>query len=196
MNAISNILARLPKAKSSADFDAALVDLETEQVAALAAVGDLEAQREDLIFTGGDLAALEGDIALAEGRVKTLGVALAGARRRREQAVEAEAQAEMEATGEAARKLTAKLTETLIDFARVAEQLACHAETIKGLRAKITEKNNVVRAGNRGDLVVSDPVNSLPAIVGRHVADPVRGLVIPEYHPRHPHGPALLKLKA
>ena len=67
MNAITSILKRLPKMKTSADFDAAIADLETEHAAALAAVGELEAQREDLIFTGGDLAALEADISAAEG---------------------------------------------------------------------------------------------------------------------------------
>ena len=195
MNMISTVLKRLPKAKTSADFDAALADLETEHARALAAVGELEGKREDLIFTGGDLAALEADISAAEGEAKTLAVAITGAEKRREQAAEAEAQAEMEATGEAARKLTAKLTTALIGFGAAAEQLAGHAESIRGLRAKITEKNNVVRAGNRGDLVVGDPINDLPAVAGRHVADPVRGLVIPEYWPRHPHGPALLNLK-
>ena len=67
MNAITNILARLPKAKSSADFDAAIPDLETAHTEAVAAVADLEAGREAAIFEGGNLEALEADIAAAEG---------------------------------------------------------------------------------------------------------------------------------
>ncbi len=70
MNAITSILTRLPKAKTSADFDAALADLECEHAEATAAVGRLEAQREDLTFTGGDLAKLETDITAAEGTAK------------------------------------------------------------------------------------------------------------------------------
>ena len=196
MNAITNILKRLPKAKTSADFDAALADLETEHASALAAVGDLESQREDLIFTGGDLAALEADISTAEGRVKTLAVAMEGARKRREQAAEAEAQAELEAVADKARKLNKTLRARLIDFGKVAEELAGHAETIKGLREQIAATNSRVRVCGRADLVARDPFNALAEVVERQVTDPVKGLNIPEFYPRRADGdgPALLRL--
>jgi len=194
MNAITSILARLPKAKTSADFDAALADLETEHAAALAAVGTLESQREDMIFTGGNLGKLERDIAEAEGRVKTLGVAIEGATKRQAAAVEAERQAALEATAKVARQHNAKLRTRLIAFASVAEELAGHASEIKQLRAEILTANSVVREAGRRDLAVDDPIRSLPEIVGRQVHDPVKALVIPEFWPRHPDGPALLKL--
>ncbi len=194
MNAITSILARLPKAKTSADFDAALADLETEHAEALAAVADLESQREDLIFSGGDLVKLEADISAAEGRAKTLAVAMEGARKRREAAAEAEAQAELEAVASDARKLNVKLRAQLIDFGKVAETLATHAEKIKGLREQITVANIRVRTCGRSDLVISDPYKTLPEIVGRVVGDPMRNLHIEEFWPRHRKGPALLEL--
>ena len=49
MNMINNILARLPKAKTSADFDAALADLETEFVSATAEVAKIESQNTELL---------------------------------------------------------------------------------------------------------------------------------------------------
>ena len=197
MNMITNILARLPGLKSSADFDAAITDLETEHASALAAVGELEAGREAAIFDGGNLAALEADISAAEGRAKTLAVALEGARKRRETAIEAERMAELEATAAAARKLNTKLRARLIDFGKVAEELAGHAETIKGLCVEITAINTRVRTCGRADLAVPDPFRALAAVVERQVADPVTGLVIPEFWPRRMDGdgPALLRLR-
>ncbi len=196
MNMISNVLARLPKAKTSADFDAALADLKTEHAAALADVGELESQREDLIFTGGDLGKLEADIGTAEGKVKTLAVAMEGARKRREAAAEAERQAELEAVAAGAGKLNVKLRAELIAFGKAAEELARHAKTINGLRAEITVANTRVRTCGRSDLAAPDPVRSLVEIAGRQVMDPVMGLVIPEYYPRRAEGgPALLKLR-
>ena len=56
MNTITSILRKLPDLKTSTDFGKAITNLETEHAAALAAVGELESQREDLIFAGGDLA--------------------------------------------------------------------------------------------------------------------------------------------
>ncbi len=196
MNAITSILARLPKAKTSADFDAAITDLETEHAAATAAVGELEAGREAAIFSGGDLAALEADISAAEGRVKTLGVAITGATKRRDEAAEAEAQAKLEAVAADARKLNKTLRAELVAFGKVADTLAGHAGAIKGLRAQILEKNNHVRTCGRADLAVRDPIRDLPEIVGRQVTDSVMGLVIPEFYPRRADGdgPALLKL--
>ena len=124
MNMLDNVLSRLPKAKTSADFAEAITDLETENASALAAVGDLEGQREDLIFSGGDLDRLEADIAAAGGKVKTLDIALTGARRRHTEATEAERQAELEATGKAARKINARLESALKVFSENAEALA------------------------------------------------------------------------
>ena len=196
MNAITNILARLPKVKTSVDFDAAIGDLEMARAEAAAAVAELEGQREDLIFDGGDLAALEADISAAESRTKTLAVALSGARKRREAAIEAERQAELDADADKARKLNAKLKAKLIAFGKAAEELAGHAKTITGLRAEILTANNVVREGGRGDLVQDDPFNALAAVAGRHVIDPVKGLVIPEYWPHRAAPPALALLKA
>ncbi len=189
-----NILSNLTKLKSAADFSAAITDLEREHAAALAAVADLESQREDLIFSGGDLVKLEADISAAEGRAKTLAVAMEGARTRRDAAAEAEAQAELEAVASDARKLNVKLRAQLIDFGKVAETLASHAEKIKGLREQITVANIRVRTCGRSDLVISDPWKELPEIVGRVVGDPMRNLHIEEFWPRHRKGPALLKL--
>ena len=197
MNMISTILKQLPGLKSSSDFASAIDSLETEHASALAAVTELEAGREAAIFDGGDLAALEADIAAAENRAKTLAVALEGARKRRESAVEAERMAELEALGQKARKMNAKLRVRLIDFARVAEELADHAGEIRALRAEILTANNAVREGGRSDLVQHDPVRGLVELVGRQVADSAKGLVIPEYWPRRADGdgPALALLK-
>ena len=192
-----NVLSNLRKMKTSTDFAAGIDSLETEHAAALAAVGELESQREDTLFEGRNLDALEADIAKAEGKAKTFDIALVGARRRHTEATEAEAQAELEATAATARKLNTKLRARLIDFARVAEELADLAGAIRALRATILTANNVVREGGRGDLVQHDPVPGLVEVVGRQVVDPVKGLVIPEYWPhRAEGGPALLKLTA
>ena len=86
MNALTSILSKMPGLKSSADFAGAIDTLEAEHSSALAVVGELESRREDAIFGSGDLSALEADILTAENRVKTLAVAMAGARKRCEQA--------------------------------------------------------------------------------------------------------------
>jgi chromosome segregation ATPase len=197
MNMITSILARLPKAKTSADFDAAISELEKEFALARAAVGELEAQREDTIFAGGDLDRLDADVGAAENRAKTLAVALEGATKRRDQAMEAEAQAALEATARDARKLNAKLTASLIGFANAADEMAGHADEIKRLREKIDAANKHVRVCGRSDLAIDDPVSSLPEITGRLVHDPMAGLNVPEFWPRtrHDDGPALLKLR-
>ena len=195
MNAITTILKRLPALKSAADFDAAITDIEREHAEAGAAVGTLESQREDMIFTGGNLGKLETDINAAKSRTETLNIALEGARKRREMAIEAEAQAELEATGATARKLNKTLRAELVAFGKVAETLATHAETIKGLRAEILTANNAVREGGRGDLVQHDPVRGLVELAERQVVDSAKGLVIPEFWPhRAEGGPALSRL--
>ena len=127
--------------------------------------------------------------------MKTLGIAITGATKRRTEAAEAEVQAELEAKGKAAVKMNAKLKTTLIAFATTAETLAGHAAEIKALRAKLITMNNVVREGGRSDLVAHDPVRGLAELTGRQVHDPVKALVIPEFWPPHPDGAALLKLK-
>ncbi len=192
---MTKILANLKKLKSSADFADALVDLETERDAALAAVAELEAGRESAIFDGGNLDKLEANISAAEARVKTLGVAITGATKRRDEASQAEVDAELEADADGAQKLKTKLRAELIAFAEAAETLAGHAEQITELRKKIATANNTVRDGGRRDLVERDPIRELPDALGRTVADPVRALVIPEFWPRHRKGPALLELK-
>ena len=126
--------------------------------------------------------------------MKTFGIAITGATKRRTEAVEAEAQAELEAKGKAAVKMNAKLKTTLIAFATTAETLAGHAAEIKQLRAELITMNNVVREGGRSDLVQHDPVQGLVEIAGRQVADSAKGLVIPEFWPPHPDGAALLRL--
>ncbi len=195
MNMISTILKQLPGLKSSADFDAAITDLETEHAAALAAVTDLEAGREAAIFNGGDLAALEGDILAAESRMKTLSIALAGARKRQTAAVEAETQAALEKKGATTRKLNAEVRADLAAFDTPAAAAVKLAERITERRREIAVLNAELRAGGRGDLVCVDPINDLAATVDRQVADPIRALVIPEYWPRrHPDGPALSRL--
>ena len=195
MHAITSILRSLKKLKSSADFTAPIDTLETEHAEAVAAVGELEAGRESAIFDGGDLAKLEADISAAEGRAKTLNIAMEGARKRREAAIEAEATAALEAIGKAAQKLTGKLLAELISFGKVAEALSDHAKAITSLRREIAGRNTELRTAGRGDLAVDDPIRSLPEIVGRQVHDPVKALVIPEFWPRHPDGPALALLK-
>ena len=195
MNAITSILSSLKKLKSSADFTAAIDTLETEHAEAVAAVGELEAGRESAIFDGGDLAKLEADISAAEGRAKTLNIAMEGARKRREAAIEAEATAALEAIGKAAQKLTGKLLAELISFGKVAETLTGHAETVTSLRREIAGLNTELRTAGRGDLAVADPITSLPEIAGRQVADSAKGLVIPEFWPhRAEGGPALARL--
>ena len=195
MNMISNILKQLPGLKSASDFDAAITTLERELAEATTAVNELEGKREDLIFSGGNLSKLEADILAAESRVKTFGIAITGATKRRTEAVEAEAQAELEAKGKAAVKMNAKLKTTLIAFATTAETLAGHAAEIKQLRAEILTANNAVREGGRGDLVQHDPVRGLVELAERQVADSVKGLVIPEFWPAHPDGAALSLLR-
>ena len=195
MNAFTSILSKMPGLKSSADFADALGDLETEHAAATAAAADLESQREDLIFSGGNLTRLDADIAAAEGQVRTLTTAIEGARKRRDQAAEAESQAELEAVAKAAGKLNKTLRAELISFGKVAETLTTHAAAITELRAEILEKNNHLRACGRSDLVARDPIRDLPEALDRLVGDPLRNLHIEEFWPRHGKGPALLELR-
>ncbi len=111
-----------------------------------------------------------------------------------EAAAEAEAQAKLVALSDEARKLNKTLRAELIAFGQVAETLACHAEAIKDLRKQILEKNNHVRVCGRSDLAVRDPIRDLPETTGRRVTDPLHGLHIAEFWPRHRKGPALLEL--
>ncbi len=195
MNAITRILKQLPALKTSTDFAGAITTLELEHTEAVAAVGELEAGREAAIFSGGNLGKLESDIAEAQSRVRTLDIALTGARKRREAAIEGEATAALEAVAAAAGKLTKTLRAELISFGKVAEALTGHAETVTSLRREIARRNTELRTAGRGDLAVDDPITSLPELVERIVHDPVKGLIIPEFWPPHPDGPALLELK-
>ena len=194
MNMISTVLKQLPGLKSSADFAAATATLEAEHATAQAAVATLEARREDTLFEGGRFDALEADIAAAEAQVRTLDVALTGARRRHSEATEAEAQAALEAAGKAAKKMNDKLRVEMIGFAQAAETLAAHADGIKTMRHKLREMKAALVAGGRGDFGPVDPIQEAIALSGRQVRDPLAGLQIPEFWPPHPDGPALLTL--
>ena len=189
-----NALGNLRKLKSSADFDAAIPDLETAHAEAVAAVGELESKREAVLFEGGRLDKLGASIAAAEAQARTLDTALTGARRRHTEATEAEAQAALEAAGKAAKKMNDKLRVEMIGFAQAAETLAAHADGIKTMRHKLREMKAALVAGGRGDFGPVDPIQEAIALSGRQVRDPLAGLQIPEFWPPHPDGPALLTL--
>jgi len=190
-----NILARLPKMKTSTDFNSALADLEREKAAAATAVADLEARRESAIFAGENLDKMEGEIIGAEHRVRTLGVALEGARKRRDAAIEAERQTGLEKIGKAASKLNGELRKRLVNFATSAQELATHADAIERLRREIASLNSALRDGERADLVARDPVHEAVEAAGRQVRDPLSNLNVAESYPPHPTGPALALLK-
>ena len=195
MNTITSILRKLPDLKTSTDFGKAITNLETEHAAAVAAVGELEAGRESAIFDGGDLAKLEADISAAEGRAKTLNIALGGAQKRHGQATEAERVARLVAVGKRAVKLNGELRSALTGFAQAAETLATHAGQIKALRHKLRGLKAELVTGGRGDLAPRDPVNDAAAAAGRPVRDPLGNLSVPEFWPAHPDGAALSLLK-
>ncbi len=192
---MTNVLSNLKKLKSSADFDTAITDLEAELSEATADVDELESQREDLIFSGGNLAKLEADIAAAEGKAKTLTIAMEGAKRRRDEAAEAERMAELEKVADGGQKLKTKLNAELIEFHKLASALAIHAGEITKLREDIASANKTTFRAGRGDLKVKDPVYDLGKRLERRVHDPLRGMLIQGYWPADGHGPALAALK-
>ncbi len=179
MNVLTNILKKLPGLKTSADFDAALADLETEHAAALAAVAELEAQREDLIFSGGDIGKLARDIVEAESKAKTFSIALDGARKRRDEAAKAERMAELEAAAAGNRKRNATLASEQAAFEEAIAKVLKHAENMTVLRAEIRMVNTTLLEGNRADLVVIDPIKQQARDTGKQITDPLAGLVIP-----------------
>ena len=196
MNSLTTILKKLPSLKTSAEFGTAVATLEAEHSEVTAAVAALAGKREDVIFEGGDLAKLEREISAAEAIVRTLGVALDGARSRQGQAVEGERTAALEAVADDARKLNKTLRARLIAFGENAKTLADHAREITKLRATINTANNTIREAGRADLVSTDPINELAATLDRQVADPVAALVVPEFWPHSPDdGAAIMKLK-
>ena len=190
-----NVLTNLKKLKSSADFADALVDLETEHAEAVAAVADLEAGREDMIFSGGNLDKLEANISAAEARVKTLGVAITGATKRRDEASQAEVDAELEAVADGAQKLKTKLNAELIEFHKLAAALAIHAGEITRTRVDIAAANKITFKAGRGDLKIKDPVYDLGKRLERRIPDPLRGMLIQGYWPVDGHGLGLAKLE-
>ena len=195
MNMVDAILKKLPNLKSSEDFAAAVVTLETAHSEASAKVAELEAGREDRIFSGGNLSALEGDILAAESRVKTLAIAVSGATKRQAAAVEVEAEAKLVKVADEAGKLNKTLRARLIAFGVLADELAGHATVITNLRAEVLVKNTHLRTCGRADLAIDDPTAVLSELAGRRVLDPIKSLVVPEFFPhRHEDGPALLML--
>ncbi len=179
-----NVLSTLKKLKTSADFAGAIDTLEADHAEAVAAVGELEGKREDLIFTGGDLAKLERDIVEAEGRVKTLAIAISGAERRRTEAAEAERMAEMVAVGNEAKKQTATLRKALAAFEETAAELAKDAENVTALRREIATLNAKLREGNRADLAARDPIKQQARDADRQITEPLAGLVIAGHWPQ------------
>ena len=160
MNAITSILKQLPGLKSSADFDAAITDLETEHASAISAVSELEAGREAAIFNGGNLDKLASDISAAEREAEMLNIALAGARRRRDEAAEAERMAGLKAVGKRYVKMNGELRSEMIGYAKAAETLAGHAGKMKSLRDQLRGMKAELVAGGCGDLAPRDPIYS------------------------------------
>ncbi len=192
---MTKILENLKKLKSSADFAAAITDLETEHTAATAAVAELEAGREAAIFSGGNLEKLARDISDAVSRVQTLGVAMEGARKRRDAAIEAEARAEFEVVADGAVKLKKALLAQLIAFHKTASELAIHAGEITALREAISRANKVVLRAGHADLQTRDPLYDLGKKLGRRVPDPLRGMQIAGFWPSDGNASALAGLR-
>ena len=189
------VLRNLKKLKTSADFAGGIDSLETERTAALAAVATLEAKREDTLFEGRNLDRLEADIAAAGGKVKTLDIALTGARRRHTEATKAERMAGLEALGKRAVKLNGELRSAMIGFGDTASTLAGHAGQIKNLRHKLRVMKAEFVSGGMSDLGPVDPINEVAGLAGRQVRDPLAGLHVAEFIPAHPDGAALALLK-
>ena len=192
---MTKILEDLKRLKTSSDFADALVDLEREHVDATGKVAELEAGREAAIFDGGNLSKLARDISDAAGRVQTLGVAIDGARKRRDQAAEAEAMAELEAVADGAKKLKVKLRAELIAFGTVAETLAGHASKITVMREEISRANKAVLKAGHSEIQVRDPLYDLGKKLGHRVPDPMRGLTIAGFWPSDGKPAALTGLK-
>ncbi len=190
-----NVLTNLKKLRTSSEFGAAIGDLEREHVEATAKVDKLEAGREAAIFDGGDLSKLARDISDAVGRVQTLGVALDGARKRRDAAIETEDMAELEALADGARKLKTQLRAELIAFGAAAETLAGHASKITVMREEISRTNKAVLRAGHGEIQVRDPLYDLGKKLGHRVPDPMRGLTIAGFWPSDGKPAALTGLK-
>ena len=190
-----NVLTNLKKLKTSTDFDAAITDLETEHAEAVAAVGEMEAGRESAIFDGGNLEKLARDISDAVSRAQTLGVAMEGARKRRDAAIETEDMAELDAVADGARKLKVKLRAELIAFGTAAATLAGHASKITVMREEISRANKAVLKAGHSEIQVRDPLWDLGKKLGHRVPDPMRGLTIAGFWPSDGKPAALTGLK-
>ena len=183
MNALTNLLKKLPGLKTSADFVSAIVDLEREHAEATTAVAELEGKRETALFDGGDIGKLEDDILAADSKAKTLSIALTGAKRRRDQAAEAERQAKMETIGADAEKQTATLRKALAEFEETAAALARCAENVTVMRSNVATLNAELSKGNRADLIPRKPISQQAQSTGQLTAgqlsvDPLTNLTI------------------
>jgi len=191
-----NILAKLKSLVTAADMQAAAPDLAGALAEAQARQAALAAETEATIFDGDPkaLTALRArKLAVAE-EIETLTVAVDGLRRRAEAAAAREAMAAIEARMVRAAKLGAQRLDAYKRFASQAEALAATAQEITELAAAIETENAQARAAGRADLVISSPIADLAETTGRIATDPVPGLRIPGFYPRHPDGAPLLRM--
>ncbi|MEZ5901675.1 MAG: hypothetical protein R3D51_19520 [Hyphomicrobiaceae bacterium] len=200
------ILDRLPTLRNSQDFATAALELKERLGRVQAEADGLKAAHEDALF--GNPAALndvKSKIAANQAEQEELRIAIAGAERRRREAVEAEKNADLEKRAGEARRVQKLL---LGQYCEINEHLVAVGDLLKSINegeSVLLEYNafiNASESARKDHLRVPSPLSHLPSVYEERQrarvsfeAGHVRRLSIQGYFPPHPDGPALSRMK-
>ena len=195
-NSSADILKKAREAKTSDDFSAVIAKLEQM-------IGDLgnrrhaiEAEREAAVFGEGDLAKIRRSSIDAEEELETLQAALAGAKRRRNEAMTRERKESDERTGLAVKAKAEEYRQVLVAYSKaIAEARATHA-SMDRLRRELDSMNEILEGRGRRELCVPSLQISRPFVAdkpmpmadlsrnGRAIDETLRSLLGPSIAPR------------
>lgn len=157
----SGLLDRAREAKTAAQFSVVVGELEEAIAGKRALLATINTQTDSAFFEGGDLDKLRRDKAAAEVDLSELETALAGAQRRRSDAVTAEHEADMERIGAELQEHGKALAAKHLEFQDTLLTLRHLHADIDRLKSVMERKNDQLETGGRRGLRV------LPANVRR-----------------------------
>lgn len=164
-----SILATLRGAKTATDYAKSIEDLEFEIAEMEAAEAGLKADQDRAIFEGTDTDVAKAEAAIADHgtRLETLRVALAGAKRRRDEAAKAEEDAEWQRRHAEAKAMQEELRKVYIGLAEHGRAFADLAHQGMKLKAKLDAHNRKVQTAGRLGLVMGSVLSE----VAEHFTD-------------------------
>ena len=156
-----SIIQKLRGLSKSSEYEAAIPDLEAGLEAAEALLPDLRTAHEQAIFDGTDreVKATEEAIKDHVAKIDTLRIALKGAERRKQEALNRERRDELEVTMQAAQAAASELENEYRRFAKAARSVCDARKAILDLRARISGANNVAGSQGATELMVKDPLS-------------------------------------